>query len=107
MYIVREYHNTGFNVNNSVEGETLETKIERITTNKEKITDNAPLIFTERSEGVPAGYNIRTDRFEIAIEAIDKSLKSKIARSESKATMEIVRDDISGAESTQGTGTDK
>jgi hypothetical protein len=107
MYVVREYHNTGFNVNNSVEGETLETKIERITTNKEKITDNAPLIFTERSEGVPAGYNIRTDRFEVAIDAIDKNIKAKIARSESKATMEIVRDDVSGAESTQGTGTDK
>jgi hypothetical protein len=107
MYIVREYHNTGITVNNSVEGETLETKIERITTNKEKITDNAPLIFTERSEGVPAGYNIRTDRFEVAIDAIDKNVRAKIARSESKATMEIVRDEISGTEPTQGTGTDK
>ena len=106
MYIVREYHNTSLNVNNSVEGEPLETKIERITTNKEKITDNAPLIFTERSEGVLAGYNIRTDRFEIAIDAIDKNIKARVARSENKATMEIVRDD-SGAEPTQGTGTDK
>jgi len=53
-------------LNQSIEGETIEQKVERVTTNKEPISDGAPLIYTERKEGVQAGYNIRTDRFEIA-----------------------------------------
>jgi len=106
MYKVNNYPNTSLKVNQSIEGQTLEQKIEQITNNKEQIKDGAPLIFTEKSEGVKAGYNIRTDRFEIAIDAMDKMLKSNIAKSESKAQMNIVRDEISGTESTQGTGTE-
>lgn len=107
MYKISNYSNTGFNINQSMEGQTLEQKIEQITNNKEQVKDGAPLIFTEKSEGVKAGYNIRTDRFEVAVDAMDKMLKSSIAKSEAKPTMNIVRDEISGAESTQGTGTDK
>jgi len=107
MYKVSNYSSTGLKVNQSIQGQTLEEKIDRITTNNEPVKDGAPLIFTERSEGVKPGYNIRTDRFEIAIDAMDKMLKSNIARSEAKATMNIVKDDVSGAEPTQGTGTDK
>jgi len=106
MYKRSQYTNTKFNVNASIQGQTLEQKIEQITSNKEPIKDGSPLIFTEKSEGVKAGYNIRTDRFEVAVDAIDKMVKSNIAKSEAKPQMNIVRDD-SGAESTQGTGTDK
>ena len=106
MYKRSQYTNTGFNVNASIQGQTLEQKIEQITSNKEPIKDGSPLIFTEKSEGVKAGYNIRTDRFEVAVDAIDKMVKSNIAKSEAKPQMSIVRED-GGAESTQGTGTDK
>ena len=106
MYKLKYAPTTGFNVNQSTEGQRLEDKIEQITNNREPIKDGAPLIFTERNEGVKAGYNIKTDRFEIAIDAIDNMQKSETARRESKATMSIVRED-GGAESTQGTGTDK
>ena len=41
---------TDLNVNDSYEGETIEQKIERITTNKEPIKDGAPLIYTERKK---------------------------------------------------------
>ena len=105
MYNVKNYSNTTIKINSSMEGQTIEQKIERITNNKETIKDNAPLIFTERSEGVKAGYNIRTDRFEVAIDAMEKIEKSKKANSENKAEMRIVRED-GGAESTQGTGTE-
>ncbi len=67
------------------EGETIETKIERILNNKEPITDGAPQIFTERKDGVVAAYNIRTDRFEIACEAMDKVSASITAKREGKA----------------------
>ena len=42
--------NTDLIINTSVEGETIEMKIERTTVNKEPITDGAPLIYTERKE---------------------------------------------------------
>jgi hypothetical protein len=102
MYKQNKYNSTGFNVNNSLEGETIENKVERVTTNKEPITDGAPLIYTERKDGVQAGYNIRTDRFEVAVEAMDKVTGSNRAKRENKATMEIVRDN-NGVEPTQGT----
>lgn len=84
-----------------LEGETIEMKIERIVENKEPITDGAPEIFTERKDGVIAAYNIRTDRFEIATEAMDKvsgSIQAKrdnIAKAaEEKKTgeMKVIKD---------------
>jgi len=83
---------TSIKLNQSLEGETIEQKVERVTTNKEPIKDGAPLIYTDRNEGVKAGYDIRTDRFEIAIEAMDKVQKSVIAKREQRAKMEIVKD---------------
>lgn len=102
MYKQNKFSKTGFNINNSLQGETIEQKVERVTTNKEPITDGAPLIYTDRKEGVQAGYNIRTDRFEVAVEAMDKVTKSNRAKRENKPTMEIVREN-NGVEPTQGT----
>ena len=39
--------------------------------------DRTPIIFTEKKDGVLPAYNIRTDRFDIALEAMDKIGKSK------------------------------
>lgn len=66
------------------EGESLEQKIERIINNKEPITDGAPQIYTERKDGIQAAYNIRTDRFEIAVEAMDKVTKTFQAKREER-----------------------
>lgn len=66
--------------NTSFEGETIEQKVRRIVNNKEPITDGAPLIFTNRKDGVQPEYDIRTDRFEIALGATDKIQKEKIAK---------------------------
>lgn len=63
---------TGFDVNESIEGESIEQKMERVIENNEPITDSAPIIYTEREHGVLPEYDIRTDRFEIAIDAMDK-----------------------------------
>ena len=101
MYKVKPYHKTTIKLNQSTQGETIEQKVERITNNGEPIKDGAPLIYTDRSEGVLAGYNIRTDRFEVAIDAMDKVQKTKIAQREERAQMKIVKD--SGADSIQGT----
>lgn len=100
----RTQRQTGLDVNNSVEGETMEMKMRRILNNKEPITDGAPMIYTERKDGVLAGYNIRTDRFEVAAELTEKNAKSVAARRQNRAEMSIVKDEKDGgAESIQAT----
>lgn len=74
-------------INTSVEGETIEQKVERIVNNKEPIKDGAPMLYIERKEGVRPSTNIRTDRFEIAVEAADKIAKSYKAKREERAKM--------------------
>lgn len=63
------------------EGETIETKVRRIVDNKEPITDGAPIVYTERKDGVLPQYDIRTDRWDMAIMAMDAVNRAKIARS--------------------------
>lgn len=76
---------TSIQRNTSYKGETIEEKVARITQNKEPIKDGAPLIYTERKMGVQAAYDIRTDRFEVAADAMDKIHKINAAKKE--ATM--------------------
>lgn len=84
MYKFNKPEKTSIAVNNSYEGERIEQKIARIVNNKEPITDGAPLIYTERKNGVQPEYNIKTDRFEIAIDAMDKVQKTYIAQREQR-----------------------
>lgn len=76
------------------EGEPIEAKIRRITENNEPITDGAPIVYTEKADGVVAGYNVRTDRFEIAIDAMDKVNASKIARSKVAPESEDISNEV-------------
>ena len=55
-----------------VEGERIELKIDRMTQNNEPIGDSAPLIYTPRKNGVIAAYDIRTDKWDIALDAMSK-----------------------------------
>ena len=71
------------------EGESIETKVARITLTKEPITDTAPIIYTEKKDGVLPAYNIRTDRFDLAIDACDKIESARIAKKN-----QITTDDV-------------
>ena len=82
MYKIPKYHRSTLSGQEKLEGETIEQKVERIVSNKEPITDGAPEIYTERKEGIGAAYNIRTDRFELAAEAMDKVQASLTAKRE-------------------------
>lgn len=62
------------------EGESIEQKMRRVLNSGEKIEDTAPEIYTERKDGVLPQYDIRTDRFDIALEAMDKVNRSQIAQ---------------------------
>lgn len=72
--------------NSSVEGETIEKKIRRIMMQGEAIEDGAPLIFVEEKDGVPHETNIRTDRFDLAVEALDSLTRDSLAKSEGGST---------------------
>lgn len=109
MYKKVNYSTSGIKRTEKVSGETIEEKIERIISNKEPIRDGAPLIYTERKDGVNASYNPRTDRFEVAIEATSKIEKSYKAKRENNAKMTVEKGglDDGKAEPIQGkSGTD-
>jgi len=61
-------------------GESIEEKVCRITENNEPITDGAPIIYTNREDGVLPAYNIRTDRWEVAQQAMDAVNQANLAR---------------------------
>ena len=54
--------------------------MERVTTNAEPITDGAPLLYTDRKDGVKAEYDIRTDRWDLAIDAMDYASRTNTAK---------------------------
>ena len=70
------------------EGETIETKVKRIVENNEPITDGAPIIYTNREDGVLPAYNIRTDRWEVAQEAMNAVNQANLAKSKNYGKIE-------------------
>lgn len=98
-------------VNMSTPGETIENKIDRIVNGDGELKqgDGAPLLYTERKEGIRASTNIRTDRFEIAIEATERIAKSYKARREEKGDLRVTpkeKDEVKD-QSIQGNDSDK
>ena len=70
------------------EGESIETKVKRITENNEPITDGAPIIYTNRDDGVLPAYNIRTDRWDVAQQAMDAVNQANLAKSKNYGQIE-------------------
>lgn len=70
------------------EGESIEDKVRRITENNEPITDGAPIIYTNREDGVLPAYNIRTDRWDIAQQAMDAINQANLAKSKNYGKIE-------------------
>ena len=60
------------------EGETLIEKIQRILDENEPSTDGAPMIYTPKQAGGREECNIRTDKWSIAIEAMDRVNNYKV-----------------------------
>lgn len=69
-------------------GESIEEKVRRITENNEPITDGAPIIYTNRDDGVLPAYNIRTDRWEVAQQAMDAINQANLAKSKNYGKIE-------------------
>ena len=75
-----KYNKTQIHYNDSVLDISLERQLEKVVAGKEPIDSSSPLVYTERKDGVLPQYNIRRDRFDLALEAmgkVDKSYKAK------------------------------
>lgn len=77
------------------QAEPREVKLRKIISGESSNMEDGvfPTIYTEKKDGVLPEYDIRTDRFEVAIDAIDKinqSVANQVAKS--KGETEAVKD---------------
>lgn len=82
---------TVLNVNDSEEGLTLEDSIARRLEGGEQVKMDAPLIYTDKVDGVQPAFNIRADRWELAIDALGKIEKSRQAKGDFKPELEVIK----------------
>lgn len=95
------------NVNDSYDGVSIEKRLQKIMQVGEPITDGAPLIYTERKDGVQPQYDIRTDRFETALNAVDKRIAQENAsREEMGKIIEMDKKDKGGKQDGKAGSTD-
>lgn len=83
------------NPNLTYEAEPREVKLRKIISGEANNMEDGvfPTIYTEKKDGVQPEYDIRTDRFEVAIDAIDKinqSVANQVAKS--KGETEAIKD---------------
>lgn len=83
------------NPNLTYQAEPREVKLRKIINGESNDMEDGvfPTIYTEKKNGVQPEFDIRTDRFEVAIDAIDKinqSVAEQIAKS--KGETEAVKD---------------
>lgn len=81
--------------NLTYEAEPREVKLRKIINGESNDMEDGvfPTIYTEKKDGVQPEFDIRTDRFEVAIDAIDKinqSVANQVAKS--KGETEAVKD---------------
>ena len=83
------------NPNLTYEAEPREVKLRKIINGEASNMEDGvfPTIYTEKKDGVRPEYDIRTDRFEVAIDAIDKinqAVANQVAKN--KGETEAVKD---------------
>lgn len=67
-------------INESVEGRSLEQQLAALMQGEKMETKGKSLIYTERKDGVLPETNIRSDRMELAQEALDYVTRTEIAK---------------------------
>lgn len=87
------------------QAEPREVKLRKIVSGESSNMEDGvfPTIYTEKKDGVQPEYDIRTDRFEVAIDAIDKinqSVANQVAKS--KGNTEAAKDSGTGEKTDPG-----
>ncbi len=65
-------------------GESIEEKVRKASTQNTPIDAISPMLYTNAKDGVLAATNIRADRFDIALDAIDHYQASESAKTDGK-----------------------
>lgn len=85
LYNIRNREDAQIKGVEQYEGETIEEKVRRILEDREPIEDEGiQTLYSARGEGVLPETNIRTDRWDLATEAMDIATKAKQAQREDK-----------------------
>lgn len=87
------------------EGENILTKVRRILDENEPLTDGAPLIYTPKADGVKPEFDIRTDKWQIAINAMDKVNAYKLSDYTKNGRNPEMKEEEKESESTTDTST--
>lgn len=82
MFKTSNYSKTQISCNEAYYAESIEQKMRKVMAGAETAEETAQIIYTDRKDGVLPEYDIRTDRFDVALEASDKCHKTDIARRE-------------------------
>ena len=93
MYQINKPTKTSINTNGNGTtfiGQSIEEKMRRIVENKEPIEKAMPIIYTPSNEEVQPAYNIRTDKWEVAIDAMQRIYENK--KQDYKAKQEALKE---------------
>lgn len=82
MITILKIRNNSFNemIPEAEEGENILTKVRRIIDENEPLEDGAPLIYTPKADGVRPEHDIRTDKWAIAMKAMDRVSEYKVSK---------------------------
>lgn len=82
MITISKIRKNNFNgmIPEAEEGENILTKVRRIIDENEPLEDGAPLIYTPKADGVKPEYDIRTDKWAIAMNAMDRVNEYKVSK---------------------------
>ncbi|AXH73064.1 MAG: hypothetical protein [Microviridae sp.] len=99
--ITLEMPNENFSVLNEKKvGETIEEQVRRMVNNGAPIGNPVPLIYTERKDGVLPQYDIRADKYDIAIESMTIASKAHSIKREERLKPEKESQASEGTETT-------
>ena len=84
MYRKNQYQTSKQTGNQSYEAEQLKKEIARYMSNGDELDQSAPIIYTERKDGVINQYNIRRDKWDEAAEGMDKVAELNLLQREAR-----------------------
>ena len=77
----------------SYEGQSIEDRCKKLVETGEPIKDTSPLIYTPKEKGVMPQYDVRTDKWEIAQNAMDRVNRERIAKGQQPPSEEVKKND--------------
>lgn len=83
----------------SYEGQSIEDRCKKLVETGEPIKDTSPLIYTPKEKGVMPQYDVRSDKWEIAQNAMDRVNKERIAKGQQPPSEEVKKNTAQGGAS--------